>query len=149
MQHAKLICLSGTLIVTITTLAAMANPISQDAASEYSNYRIFIERNPFSLRSMSTDRPDRPGPVPKIILTGITSIGGLRAFFMSEASQGKQPEFYSLGINEKKGDVEVLEINLVDKAVRVRNGATEAVMGFATNGVKPPAAPIRPARGAL
>jgi hypothetical protein len=74
----------------------------------------------------------------EVLLTGITSIGRLRAYFMTKAPQGKNPEYYSLGPDEKKDGMEIVEIDPMSKSVRVRNSGIETVMTF---GVKPPATP--------
>ena len=55
-------------------------------------------------------------PKDEILLTGITSIGTLHAYFMSKPPQGKQPDFYSLGVDEKRDGLEVLGIDLANKS---------------------------------
>jgi hypothetical protein len=85
------------------------------------------------------------------MLTGITSIGDVYAYFESKPSaqsKDKQPEMYKLGVGDKKDGFEVLEIDPAAKSVRVRNAGVETVMTFASHGVKPPAAPATPAPGA-
>jgi hypothetical protein len=125
--------------------------VTDDSASQERNYHVIIDRNPFGLK------PPPPPPTnmvaapeknkDEILLTGITSIGSLRAYFMTKAPQGKNPEFYSLGVEDKKDGLEVLEISPTSQSVRVRNAGVESVMTFAANGVKAPASPASPAPG--
>ena len=114
------------------------------AASLDRNYRVIIDRNPFGLKPPPPPPTNAPPAVEKkdeILLTGITSIGRVQAYFMTKAPQGKNPEYYALNVGEKKDGLEILEIDPTSKSVRVRNAGVESVMTFASNGVKPPAAP--------
>ena len=108
------------------------------------NYRVIIDRNPFGLKPPPPPATNAPPPVQardEIYLTGITAIGSLRAYFMTKAPQGKNPEYYNLGVDEKKNGLEVISIDPGAKSVRIRNAGLESVMTFAANGVKPPATP--------
>jgi hypothetical protein len=115
------------------------------------NYRVIIERNPFGLRPLPllpTKVTPPVQPRDEILLTGITSIGKLRAYFMSKPLPGHTPEYYSLGVGERKDDLEVLAIEPQDKAVRVRNAGIDVTMTFLENGVKPPSGTASTGRGA-
>lgn len=121
--------------------ATTASALDYDPEAPERNYRVIIDRNPFGLKPPAPPPTNAPVVIPpkdEILLTGITSIGGLRAYFMSKPPQGKNPDYYSLGVDERKDGLEVLAIDTSKKSVRVRNAGVEAVMTFAANGVKPP-----------
>jgi hypothetical protein len=131
----------------MSLLVVTADGFANEPGADDRNYRVIVERNPFGLKPPPpppTNAPVAAAPKDEILLTGMTSLGGLRAYFQSKAPQGKQPEFYSLGVDEKKDGLEVLAIDLANKSVRVRNGGAESLMTFASNGVKPPATPVAP-----
>ena len=137
---------SLALVAGFCLLTSAAQAISDDAASQERNYRVIIDRNVFGLKPPPPPPTNAPvvvaPPKDEILLTGITTIGTPRAYFATKAPQGKDPEKYSLGVDERKNALEVLAI---DKAgVRVRNAGLETVMTFASNGVKPPASPTPP-----
>jgi hypothetical protein len=139
------------LVVGILLLATRVHGIAIDPNGSDRDYKVIVERNPFGLKPPPPPPTNNVAPVaPKdeILLTGITSIGMPKAYFMTvtKAPQ-KQPEFYSLGVDEQKNGLEVIDINPSAKSVRVRNGGIESVMTFASNGVKPPATPAGPAPG--
>jgi hypothetical protein len=146
-----MISIEKALVVAMNLLAITAAcGVTRDAVPEERDYRVIVERNPFGLKPPPPPPTNAPPPAPpkdEILLTGITSIGSLRAYFMSKAPQGKQPDFYSLGVDERRDGLEVLGIDLANKSVRVRTGGAESVMTFASNGVKPPATPAGPPPG--
>lgn len=114
------------------------------------DYRTIVDRNPFGLR------PPPPPPTnttaiaqpPKgdLKLTGVTTYGTRKAFFMMSDPKGK-PEYYTLGIGEGKDGLEVLEIGEDAKSVRVRNSGIETLMTFASHGVSAPATGPAPLPG--
>jgi hypothetical protein len=121
--------------------------IANDAQSQGSrDYSVIIARNPFGLRA---PRPPKKVPTtavqPRntILLTGITSFGPPRAYFMSKPSLGYAPEYYDLRVGEAKDGFEVLKIDPVTKSVRVRNAGIETVMTFQANGVEASSADSR------
>lgn len=119
-----------------------------DSESPDRNYRVIIDRNPFGLKPPPppvTNAPVVTPPKDEILLTGITSIGGLRAYFMTKPPQGKTPEYYSLGPDESKNGLDVIDIDTKNKSVRVRNAGVETLMTFDNSGVKPPPTPSGPA----
>jgi hypothetical protein len=132
-------------VISGLLLVPAAHAITSDPAPPDRDYRVIIERNPFALKPPpppATNLPAVVQPKDEILLTGITSIGSLRAYFMTKAPQGKNPEYYTLGVDEKKNGLEVLNIDTMARSVRVRNGGVETVMTFAANGVKAPATPL-------
>jgi hypothetical protein len=134
------------ILAWISSAAAVltTQAVVNETAAPDRNYRVIVERNPFGLKPPPPPPTNAPPPVaPKdeILLTGITSLGTPRAYFMTKAPQGKSPEYYSLGPDEKKSGLEVVEINPKEGSVRVRNGGIEKLMTFASDGVKAPSAP--------
>jgi hypothetical protein len=145
---------SGALLMSSLLLAIPAR--ANESVAPEQTYRTIIERNPFGLRPppppavITNKLPEAPKSDLK--LTGITSLGKKKAWFRSEGTpqRGKQPaegaELFSLGEDEKKDGLEVLEISKT--GVRVRNGGIETLMTFATHGVAPPPVAAAPAPGA-
>lgn len=131
-------------VACVFSLTAPARAVTTNSSPEIRDYRVIVERNPFGLKpppAPVTNAPAPPPPKDEVLLTGITSFGGLRAYFETKPPQGKNPERYSLGLDEKKNGLEILGIDPMNKNVRVRQGGVEAVMTFAANGVKAPSAP--------
>jgi hypothetical protein len=135
------------VLILMTSVSALtAYAVTNETVSEDRNYQVIVERNPFGLKPPPTPPTNAPAvtqPKDEIFLTGITSIGGPRAYFMTKAPQGKQPEFFSLspGLDQARNGLEVLAIDLNTRSVRVRSSGSESVMTFAANGIKPPATP--------
>lgn len=134
---------------TVIAVTSQPNP-------EERNYRVIIDRNPFGLKPPPPP-PTNPPPVvtqPKeeLFITGITSFGIPRAHFMTTVTKpppvGKVPQYYSLGVDEKMDELEVLDIDVHARSVRVRNAGVETVMTFESNGIKPAAVPATPLPGA-
>src|ERR1051326_372847 len=133
-------------VVATVLLATKVWGITDEATSDDRNYRVIVERNPFSIKPPPpppTNTPVADKPKDEILLTGITSIGLLRAYFQTQPkpAQGGKPgekttEYYCLGVDDKKDGLEVLSIDPVTKSVRVRNSGVESTMTFASNGVK-------------
>ena len=146
-EHRVLLAV-GSVLLLAGTLYGVTN---NEPAAVDRNYRVIVDRNPFGLKPVPptpTNTVAATQPKDEILLTGVTSIGTPRAYFMTKAPAAKQPEFYSLGVDEKKNGLEVLEIDPDGKSVRVRNAGLETVMTFASNGVKPPATPAAGTPGA-
>lgn len=108
-------------------------------------YTSIVERNPFGLKPPP---PPAPAPAPVVDqskndlkLTGITSFGSLKAYFMATDPKSKAPEYFSLGLDEKKDGIEVLAIDDAAKSVRIRNAGVETFMTFTSHGVTPPNTP--------
>lgn len=140
----RMIRTERVLILMTSVLALTAYAVTNETGSEGRPYQVIVERNPFGLKPPPpppTNAPAVAAPKDEIFLTGLTSIGGPRAYLMTKAPQGKQPEFYTLGVDESKGGVEVVSIDLNNRSVKIRNGGAESVLTFAANGIKPPATP--------
>jgi hypothetical protein len=131
---------------TLTVLASCflaAASFEAMADNPERDYRVIVDRNIFGLKPPpppATNVVVQPQPKEEYFLTGLSSIGGIRAYFMSKASPTKkEPEYYSLGVDDKKDGLEVVSIDLASQSVKVRNSGIESVMTFASHGIKPPA----------
>ena len=133
--------------VLIASLAAFcrADTPGNETIPANNPYDTIAERNPFGLKP-----PPPPAPAPQpatdqaktdLKLTGITSFGSVKAYFSATDPKSKTPEYFSLGVDEKKDGIEVLAIDDTAKNVRIRSSGVETLMTFATHGVAPPTTP--------
>jgi hypothetical protein len=140
-----------TLLSSLLLMAAPTYAVTNPSGIADRNYQVIVERNPFGIKPPPPPAPpptNAPANKDEILLTGITSIGSPRAYFMTKAPQAKQPEYFDLGIDQAQHGVEVIEIDPTAKSVKVKQGGVESVMTFAANGVKPPATPAAGTPGA-
>lgn len=140
----------GSLVLAGTVRASI------DASnSRETSYKTIVDRNPFGLKPPAPPPPPpvvAPPPKGDIKLTGITAFGSRKAYFMTTDPKGGKPEYYALGVEEKKDGLEVVSIDELSKSVRIRNGGVETLLTFSTHGVAVPpsaasAAPVSPAPG--
>jgi hypothetical protein len=132
-----LICLAGGLC-TKAYADSSANP-----------YQSIVDRNVFGLRPPPpppSNEPVRPPP-PAIALTGITTILGKKLAFMNvqvppkPGDQAKAgPQSFMLGIGEREGEIEVLEIDEKGGMVKVNDYGVITNVPFA----KVPTTPTAP-----
>src|SRR2546423_7027694 len=107
------------------------------AESRSNPYQGIVERNPFGLKPPPPPA-DPPPPAPavppsKVILTGISSIFGVRALLeITEQEPGKPPQTRKpiLKEGERDGSVEVISIDVEKSVVKIRNGGQEATLAF-------------------
>jgi hypothetical protein len=129
--------LLGLALVTAQTVTAITvNP-----------YQGIVERNVFSLKPAppppSVD-PPKP-PASKIILTGITTILGMKQALMKTAATAGKPgeakgeQSYILTEGQREGDIEVMEIDEKAGTVKVTQDGTVFVLNFDKDGQKPTA----------
>jgi|GEM_PF-1336146 len=148
-----IIALSGFLLTSDTFAAVEDNaPRETELLKDSSNgYRTIVDRNPFGLKPPPPPPPPQavaPPPKNDIKLTGITSFGVRKAYFMATESRSNKVDYYSLAVDEKRDGLEVLAIDEVAKSVKIRNGGIETLLTFATHGVTAPNAPA-PANPAI
>jgi len=119
-------------------------------------YQTIPERNVFGLRPPQAQAPpaNASAPLPKITLTGITTIlDSKRALMKVAPSGGKQVDpakELSLILTEgqREGDIEVLQIDERAGSVKVNNSGTVMLLTFEKDGAKLPAtAPVPGAPG--
>jgi len=115
-------------------------------------YAEIPERNVFGLKPPPPlVRETAPQPqVPKIVLTGITTIlGNKRALMKTQPTPGKpgeQTKELSLILTEgqREGDIEVLQIDEKAGSVKVDNSGTVMTLTLERDGAKLPATPAPP-----
>ena len=107
-------------------------------------YRQIAERNVFGLRPPSPRHVELPpAPLPKVVLTGITTILGKKRALLKiqfPAKPAKPPKQVSCILTEgqRDGPVEVLEINEKTSQVKVANSGTISLITFEKATPTPP-----------
>lgn len=140
-------------------LTAVVGQLSSEAIVPETNlsaYEGIPERNVFGLRPPPAQSPQQPtaAPLPKITLTGITTIlENKRALMKVAAANAKQPDpskELSLILTEgqREGEIEVLQIDEKAGSVKVRNSGQVMVLTFEKDGAKLPATPAPGSPGA-
>lgn len=141
----------GLGVLACLALAFCAAAISRDTSVD--RYRAIPERNAFGLkpREQPVTEPPPTKPVRKIILTGITTIGGYKRAFMKAEPlagpehQGEKEESMILTEGEREGEIEVQQIDEHAGKVTVNNSGTVMTLSFEKDGQKMPgAAPTLP-----
>jgi hypothetical protein len=111
------------------------------------------ERNAFGLKPapIPTIVDPPPTPLPKLILTGITTILGNKLALMKAVPPGNPPgravteESLILAEGQREGNVEVLNIDENAGSVRVNNSGSIMTLTFEKDGAKLPNTPPPPA----
>jgi hypothetical protein len=112
-------------------------------------YAEIAARNVFGLRPPLSAPAQRPAaPLPKILLTGITTILGdkralLKVTFPVQARQPAKEKLYILPEGHGEGSIKVLKVDVKSECVKVDNGGT--IMEIALEQpipTKPPATPV-------
>lgn len=134
--------LTGVVLCPVVAVAG--------AASSGNPYHQIVARNIFGLRPPPARVEPPPPPLPKVVLTGITTILGNRRALLkirlpTPPSQPAKEESCILTEGQRDGPVEVLEINEKTAQVKLDNSGTVAVITFEKAPSAPPAvAPPRP-----
>jgi len=108
-------------------------------------YHQIVERNLFGLRPPQPPRVEPPpAPLPKVMLTGITTILGnkralLKIQFPAQPSKKAKEESCILAQGQRDGVIEVLEINEKTAQVKLDNSGTLSVITFEKPVPTPPA----------
>ena len=112
-------------------------------------YQGIVERNVFNLKPPPPVGPPEPppAPVPKITLTGITTILGNKRALMKVLEPPKPPqaakeESYILTEGQRDGEIEVLAIDEQAGTVKVNNHGTVQELTFDKDGAKLPGSPL-------
>src|SRR5581483_7341654 len=128
------------------SLAAVAGARAVPNVSP-NRYQTIPERNVFNLKKQEVVVQEPPPvQVPKITLTGITTLLGLKRAVLQVAPTGRpgeatRDEAFILAEGQREGDLEVLEINEAAGTVKVRTAGTLLTLDFVNNGTKPPTLP--------
>ena len=137
--------LTRRLVYALTGVLAGSTVQMVMAETKPNPYQAIVERNPFGLKPPPPP-PDPTPPAPaappaKVLLTGISSMFGVRALLeITEQEPGKSPTTRKpiLKEGERDGSVEVLAIDVEKSLVKIRNafetpkltGAAGAPPGF-------------------
>ncbi len=140
------------------------DPPKHDVTSRNNPYRAIVARNAFRLREPAppppppTNVPAAPEPLKlDVKLAGVSEIGGVRYAYLviPDTDRPGQFQYPTLTDNPDKGRVrhgsglEVREIDVRKRFVRVINGGVEATLTFKDNGLKKDAAPVAGKPGAV
>src|SRR5262249_48831026 len=141
----------GKYIVGALAMVAFCpgtNVLGAAASADY--YQQIPARNLFGLHEQVVVVKDQPPPaLPKIVLSGITTMGRKLVFLKVQPVQGpgqqaKGEESLMLTEGQREGDIEILEIDEKAGTVRLNNSGTEMTIGFDKDATKvaksPPAA---------
>ena len=146
-EYGYIASMRQSLTIWFCVLAAFG--VCANARPSANNYRGIPERNLFGLKPPEVPHYEPPPPqLPKLTLTGITTIlGNKRALMKAEEPGGKpgqQAKELSLILTEgqREGNVEVLLIDERAGTVKVMNSGTLMTLTFEKDGVKlPPTQP--------
>ena len=134
----------GMSVVAGLSLSALA--VAPDAST--SQYRNIPDRNVFGLRPppVGPAATNPPAALPKITLTGITTILGNKRALMKVAPNGMKPgdpkeQSLILTEGQREGEIEVLQIDENRGSVKVNNSGTEMLLTFEKDGAKLPTTP--------
>jgi hypothetical protein len=149
----------GTMLVWLAGSLALGTAATTSPADAPQNpYQAVVERNVFGLKPPPPppDPEANKPPLPKITLTGIITVGGTKRALMktpppvgAPAKPGEPPkteQSYILSVDEREGDLQVLEIDEKAGSVKVNYGGNVTELTFEKDGVK---GPPTPAPGAL
>ena len=146
-------------ILALASLLSCAEIFAITPDSSADRYKSIPDQNAFRLKPPPPVEPQTPAlaPLPKLILTGITTILGNKRVLLKALpatnAPGQQAKEESLILTEgqREGNVEVLNIDENAGSVRVNNSGTIMTLTFEKDGAKlqsppplPPGAPGLP-----
>src|SRR5947207_2461570 len=121
--------------LAIVAVCPSAKVLSAAASADY--YKQIPARNLFGLHEQVVVVKDPiPPPLPKIILSGITTMGNKLAFLKVQSpppkpgEQQQAEQSLMLMEGQREGDIEILEIDEKAGTVRVKNSGTEMTITF-------------------
>ena len=131
-------CLLLGIFLSHAASALVAGP-SQD------HYQLILDRNMFGLRAPQEVANEPPPPqLPKLLLTGITTILGDRRALMkvllpaSKPGEAAKEQSVILSEGQREGVIEVLAIDENTGSVKVNNSGTVMTLTFEKDGAKLP-----------
>jgi hypothetical protein len=109
-------------------------------------YQKIPERNLFGLKEIPPDVPptnkEPPPALPKVFLTGITTLLGNKIAFFSvqfptkPGQPAKEQQSLTLAEGQRDEGIELLTIDEIGKQVRINNSGTEMTLNFDKDGIK-------------
>jgi len=119
-------------------------------------YGGIAERNAFGLKPPQVKTEVQPPPpVPKLVLTGITTILHSKLVLLKKTPVASKPgetakeSFLTLSEGERAEDVEILEVDEAAGSVKLNNCGTLMTLTFAQDGARLPNPPPLPPPGAV
>jgi hypothetical protein len=111
------------IVLTFSTLAATENP-----------YQTIVKRNVFGLREPPPPAPPPAVPIPEdtteLLLTGVVDFRLYRWALITCTERGKAPRSYTLGVGNREGNLQLLDIDAKAGTVRVLRGSKEVVLSL-------------------
>jgi hypothetical protein len=139
------------LKISLVAIGVASAMVAEAAMShvEGSPYNGIAQRNLFGLRApviANTAAPTAPVALPKLTLTGITTIFGKRVAFITLAAikPGQAPESFMLAEGQGFNGVEITGIDERAGVVKVMNHGMAQVLDFDHDGVRPSDIPHDP-----
>jgi hypothetical protein len=119
-------------------LASLVLCSETGATADSNPYQAIVTRNVFGLKDPPAPAPavEQKKPVPKLTLTGITTLGKTRALMTAPPAPPKPGELpkglqsFILGVGERDGEVEVVSIDPALGKVTVKLGGESVTIGF-------------------
>ena len=145
-RNKALIAFSRTTVAWVVSGSVVCALVARGSPTSSGNpYHQIAERNVFGLRPPQPSRVEPPpAPLPKVVLTGITTILGnkralLKVQFPAQPRQPVKEESCVLAEGQRDGAIEVLEINEKTAQVKVDNSGPVSVITFQKPLPTPPA----------
>jgi hypothetical protein len=137
-----------TILIAGMGLASPAGAV--EISGQGSPYQAIVQRNAFGLSPPPTVAalpPKPPIPPPKITLTGVTTILGIRMAFltMPGIKLGEPAESFILAEGQRIYDIEVKNIDEKAGVVTIVNHGESQILDFDHDGAKAPGLPPDPA----
>lgn len=152
-RHIRLETLGIRHQTSIQVAALLFLAFSSFALTENNPYSAISGRNTFALKPPPPLNPVNvlpPPPPPNITLQGISTILGRAQVLLKVKIAPKPPEAAKelslvMDVGQREGEVEVMEIDAANGAVKIRNQGTELSLNMKDNADKPLGGPAMPA----
>jgi hypothetical protein len=112
---------------------------TEDSTSNDRSYQVIVDRNPFNLRPLPAlvqpPGPTNPPAKTNLKLTGFTTLREKRAFFVLIDEKTKTNQPISLAIDQEVDGLRLLDVDPIDRKVRVLKDGVEKMMAFDTDGI--------------
>jgi len=115
---------------TLNLVPVLAIVVARAAAAE-SPYQSIAAQNSFNLVSPAIGHPEAeppPKPLPKILLTGVTDIGGKSRVFLEITEPSGALLKPILAEGERFGEIEILHIDVAKASVILQNRGVELIL---------------------
>ncbi len=150
-------CISQVLLCALIALLIPAEARAVVPDQDPGHFQVIPERNVFALKAPPQAVATNPPPaVPKLLLTGITTVLGNKRAFLKELAltpPGAKPDqskdlYLMLTEGQREGNVEVLQIDERAGSVKVNNSGNITTLTFEKDGEKLPSTPLAAGPGA-